>query len=70
MAERRDPEQDPTVDGSIEDDTEGHSLSVVMGLDAIGRTRDRERARTRKAGDEELAPLTKTFPRLKDDTRK
>jgi hypothetical protein len=47
------------------DDTEGHSLPLVMGLDAIARSRDR--ARARKPSDEDLAPLTKPFPRLKRD---
>ncbi len=51
-----------------DDDVEGHSLSLVMGMDALGRSR--ERTKQPKRTDEELAPLTKTFPRMKDDSRK
>jgi hypothetical protein len=60
-----DPRDEPAAD---EDETEGHSLSLVMGLDALGRSRDR--SRDAKPADEELTPITKTFPRLRDDRRK
>ena len=67
MNEKPAPDE-TTVTGS-EEDVEGHSLSIVMGVDAMGRSRGDDRTR-QPAKDETLTPLTKPFPRMKDDRRK
>jgi hypothetical protein len=65
----QDQHEDPRAPDEAADDLEGHSLAVVMGLDAMRRGAGHERERGRTPADEELAPLTKPFPRLRDDAR-
>jgi hypothetical protein len=48
---------------ALDDDTEGQSLSLVLGLDALaGRKQPDQRAR--HDDERELPPLTKKFPRM------
>lgn len=50
------------------DDVEGHSLALVMGMGQAQRNRQQSRAK-KPAEDEALPPLTKPFPRLRDDKK-
>lgn len=61
------PEQEPPVPDVEADDTEGHSLALVMGLSALDRSR--AQSRQKKAPEEALPPLTKPFPRMRDDKK-
>ena len=49
------------------DDVEGHSLALVMGIGQAER--NRQQSRSKKAPEDALPPLTKPFPRMKDDKR-
>jgi hypothetical protein len=69
MASRPDGGEDQERREEAPDDVEGHSLSLVMGLDAMSRGRDGG-DRQRKPADEDLPPISKPFPRMKDDLRK
>jgi hypothetical protein len=52
------------------DDTEGHSLGLLMGLNAMSQASDAtSRARSRKVPDEELPPLTKKWPAMKNEKK-
>lgn len=62
------PEQEPHVPDVEADDTEGHSLALVMGIGQAGRNRQQSRAK--KPSDDALPPLTKPFPRMRDDDKK
>jgi hypothetical protein len=50
----------------ISTDTEGHGLSLVMGVNALSR---KGRERVRRADDEQLKPLTKPFPRMREEKK-
>jgi hypothetical protein len=66
-----DPNRRREDEGSDEgSDTEGHSLSLLMGLGALDRAREQERSRQRQKPDDELPPLSKSFPKMKDEPRK
>ena len=49
------------------DDVEGHSLAYVMGLGQAER--NRQQGRGKKPPEDALPPLTKPFPRMKDEKR-
>jgi hypothetical protein len=52
------------------DDTEGHSLGLLMGLNAMSQASDAtSRARARKVPEEELPPLTKKWPAMKNEKK-
>jgi len=51
------------------EDVEAHSLALVMGIGALDRSRGKDRT-GQKARDEELPPLSKPFPSMKDEKRK
>ena len=51
------------------DDAEGHSLSLIMGLGALERAQAQDRAR-QKVKEEELPPLSRPFPAMKEQKRK
>ena len=52
------------------DDTEGHSLGLLMGLNAMSQANDAtSRARARKVPEEELPPLTKKWPAMKSEKK-
>jgi hypothetical protein len=58
------------ADTADADDTEGHSLGLLMGLNAMSQASDASsRARTRKVPEEELPPLTKKWPAMKNDKK-
>jgi hypothetical protein len=66
----QDPEtKDRTPIEPADEDAEGHSLSMVAGLDALSRARTAG-AKRAKPSDEDLTPLTKPFPSMKDERRK
>ena len=51
------PDAPAATDG---DDTEGHSLGLLMGINALSQAHDADaRSRTKRIPEEELAPLTK-----------
>ncbi len=52
-----------------DEDTEGHSLAIVAGMNAMSRTRQDEAKRS-SAKDDDLKPLSKPFPSMKDESRK
>jgi hypothetical protein len=57
------------ADPADDADTEGHSLALIAGLDALTRTQSPQAKRS-KTADEELKPLTKPFPSLRNEARK
>jgi hypothetical protein len=62
----------PDAAPSDEDDAEGHSLGLLIGINALGQANDadaRTRSRTYKATDEELPPLSKKWPSMRDDKK-
>ncbi len=76
MARRKstDPTQEPIQDAAgtasagdpATDDTEGHSIGLLLGmmaLDEANKASDRDRARARNATD--VPPLTKSWPNLR-----
>ncbi len=67
----QEPELDAQTPPADDDDqdAEGHSLAMVAGFGALDRARHAD-AQRKKAPDEELKPLTKPFPSMKDETRK
>ena len=69
--ERRDlpADEDRKLGPEQEDDAEGHSLSVIMGVNRMAKS-EAARARARRADDESLPRLTKPWPRLKDDRKR
>jgi hypothetical protein len=53
-------------------DTESHSFGLLMGMNALGQAREadaRARARARKVAEEPLPPLTRQWPRMRDDRK-
>jgi len=48
------------------DDVEGHVLPIVIGVNQAARNR----RPARPEQEEELRPLTKPFPRLRDETKR
>ncbi len=48
-------------------DVEGHSLSMILGVNALSREKQSERRRA-AAGDE-LKPLSKSFPNMRRERR-
>jgi len=62
------PEAEPPADDA--EDTEGHSLGLLIGLNAMGHaTEASARARSKKVPEEELAPLTKKWPSMRDEKK-
>jgi hypothetical protein len=53
--------------GREPDDTEGHGLDRMLGMDALAGNRTN---RPKQRGDEDLKPLSKPWPRLKDEPRR
>jgi hypothetical protein len=66
MADDQKPQADEPE--KPEADVEGHSLSIVMGLDSLNRSA-RRRAEAGKRDDDSLPRLTKPFPRMRDQKR-
>jgi hypothetical protein len=60
-------DQEPVAAESQLDDVEGHSMALVLGLGQVER--NRQQSRSRKSPDDSLPPLSKPFPRLKDEKR-
>ena len=59
------PDAEPPA-GDAED-TEGHSLGLLIGLNAMGHATDASvRARSKRVPEEELAPRTKKAPSMRD----
>jgi hypothetical protein len=66
MSKQKDQDQQvPEPDAA--DDVEGHSLALVMGMSQAERNRQQSRAK--KPADDALPPLTKPFPRMRDDKK-
>ena len=55
----------PPAAGDQADDVEGHSLALVMGLGQVAKNRGRGPAK--KPAEETLTPLTKPFPRMREE---
>lgn len=60
------PDTNEPARDAAEPDVEGHALPLVAGVDALSRGRTKEKTAP-KAADASLVPLTKPFPRMKDD---
>jgi hypothetical protein len=57
----------PAAEAAEDADTEGHSFSIAMGVNQLGKgSPDTARARP---PDLELEPLTKQWPRMREDKR-
>lgn len=66
------PTEQPKPDDAADElDVEGHSrvAALFIGTTARGLKPDRDKGAS-KAADESLTPLTKPFPRMRDDSRK
>jgi hypothetical protein len=49
------------------DDAEGHSLGLLLGMNALSQARDADaRSRSKKVPEEDLAPLSKKWPSLRE----
>lgn len=49
------------------DDTEGHSLGLLLGMNALNQARDADaRSRSKKMAQDDLAPLSKKWPSLRE----
>jgi len=63
------PADEPTEAASSSDeaDTEGHSFSIAMGVNRLAQgSPDKARPRT---PDPELKPMTKPWPRMREEQR-
>ena len=58
------PEGAGPTDPMVGDDTEGHSLSMILGVNAMSRRAVGRRERQGEA--EDLKPITKQFPRMRE----
>ena len=52
-----------------EEDTEGHSLGVVMAMNELLGGSKAQKRTYRRDKDEEVRPINKSFPRMRDDKR-
>jgi len=51
-------------------DTEGHSIGLLLGMNALGQAREAEaRKRTRKAAEEPLPPLSRPWPNMREEKK-
>jgi hypothetical protein len=58
-------------EATADDDTEAHSLGVVMAMNQILGGDPKSAKRTyRRDADEEIRPINKSFPRMRDDKRR
>ncbi|MDP9483209.1 MAG: hypothetical protein M3P84_08315 [Chloroflexota bacterium] len=49
------------------EDTEGHSLGLLLGMNAMNRARSADaQSRSKKVPEEELPPLSKQWPSMRD----
>ena len=71
-------ELDQPIDGSDvpdaattddELDAEGHSIGLLMGVNALGGTRSADARPQSKKADEDLPPLSKKWPSMRDDKK-
>lgn len=52
------------------DDTEGHSIGLLMGINALSQAHDADaRSRAKRIPEPELAPLTKKWPSLRNEKK-
>ncbi len=52
------------------DDTEGQSMGLLMGVNVLGQAGGADtRSRTKKPTEEELPPLSKKWPSMRDDKK-
>ena len=62
------PDEEPNQpDAETADDVEGHSLALVMGMGQAQRNRQQSRAP--RQSEVALPPLTKPFPRIRDEKK-
>jgi hypothetical protein len=48
------------------EDTEGHSMGLLLGMNAVSQARDSDaRSRSRNVPEEELTPLSKKWPSMR-----
>ncbi|MEO8229528.1 MAG: hypothetical protein ABI628_07175 [Chloroflexota bacterium] len=49
------------------DDAEGHSLGLILGMNALNHAREADaRSSSKKVPEDELAPLSKKWPSLRE----
>ena len=60
-------DQEPIATESQPADVEGHSMALVVGLSQVER--NRRQSQSRKSPEDSLPPLSKPFPRLRDEKR-
>jgi hypothetical protein len=61
------PEASPAGDT---DDTEGNSMGLLLGMNAMSRTsKADERSRSKQPADQELPPLSKKWPSMRDEKK-
>ncbi len=61
------PETSPVGDA---DDTEGHSMGLLMGVNVLSNKPSAEpRSRSKQPTEDELPPLSKTWPSMRDEKK-
>ena len=61
------PEAPSTGDA---DYTEGHSMGLLLGVNTLGRTPSADtRSRSKQPADEDLPPLSKKWPSMRDEKK-
>jgi hypothetical protein len=55
---------------TAEEDTEGHSLGVVMAMNEILGGGSKAKRTYRREPEEEIRPINKTFPRMREEKRR
>ncbi len=56
--------------GDDADDTEGHSMGLLMGVNVLSNKPTTEtRTRSKQPTEEELPPLSKTWPSMRDEKK-
>ena len=61
------PDAPPADDA---EDTEGHSMGILLGMNAMSQARDSDaRSRTRKVPEGELTPLSKKWPSMRNQKK-
>ncbi len=61
------PDADPPVDA--DEDTEGHSIGLLLGMSAMGQASDATVRARKKVPETELPPRTKTWPNMRDEKK-
>ncbi len=60
----------PDTSPADDTDTEGHSMGLLLGMNAMSRNPSAdERSRSKQPADQELPPLSKKWPSMRDEKK-